>query len=145
MHLRSGRIERRARYIIATCWVGVRAIEERKRAGMPGYKEYLDVESAVKILGNLVPEGQGDESAWQQVSEMAQKLDDNAANLVAATEGRSQEGAAKELKEITEQVAAAAAECAAGADEGKIATTQGAINALPSYLSNFDEERLKRK
>jgi hypothetical protein len=113
---------------------------------MPGYKEYLDVESAVKILGNIVPEDAGDESAWQQVSDMAQKLDESVAALVEATKGRSQEATATELKGITEQLARAAARAVSGeADEGGLATTKGAINALPDILSKFDEERLQRK
>ena len=114
---------------------------------MPGHKEYLDVESAVKILGNLLPDDAGDttEATWNQLKEMAEKLDENVGSLIAAATG-SQKQKANDLKPITEQLVRAVERVAKGeADEGGIASTRGAINQLPNFLQGFDEAKLKAK
>lgn len=115
---------------------------------MPGYAEFLDVESAVKLVNNLLPSDPSDTSAetWRQIDEMAQKLDQNAGALVSATAGRSQNPKATELKQLTEQLARACTRVVDGsADEGGVASTRGAVAALPDFLAGFDQERLQRK
>ena len=113
---------------------------------MPGYAEYLDVESAIKVLGNILPSDESDADGWKQVDEMVQKLDDNVGRLVTATKGRSQEATANELKETIEQLVRAVGRVVDGSgDAGGTATVMGAVKALPNFLSKFDEERLQRK
>lgn len=113
---------------------------------MPGYAEYLDVESAAKLAKNVLPE-QNDttKDSWKPVKEIADKLAENVDKLVAAATG-TQKQKAKDLKEITDQLARAAGRAADGeADEGGLATTRGAIGALGDFLGGFDEAKLKAK
>jgi hypothetical protein len=122
-------------------------VNPERGPSVPGYAEYLDVESAVKLLNNLLPADTSDtsEATWQQLSDMAQKLDQNADALVSATAGRSQQPKAQEFKEISAQLARACSRVLDGsADEGGVATTRGAIQSLPGFLEGFDQERLQR-
>jgi hypothetical protein len=114
---------------------------------MPGYAEYLEVESAAKVLANLLPADVDDKSSatWQQLYDMAEKLDQNVDALVTATAGRSQEPKARDLKEITAQLVRAISRIIDGtAEDASIATTRGAIRSLPDVFAGFDQERLQR-
>jgi hypothetical protein len=121
-------------------------LEKGSEKLVPGYAEYLDIESAVKILNNMLPDANDrSEETWQPLSEIAQKLDQHADSLVAATAGRSQQPRANELKEITAQLVRAISRIIdESADEGGVATTRGAIRNLPGFLEGFDQERLQR-
>jgi uncharacterized coiled-coil DUF342 family protein len=130
---------------------------------MPGLKEYVDVESGVKLLANLIPEDAENiaEDVWKGLSDSAAKLHENVTALIGAATG-SQKKLAEDLKGIAEELEAGAAKMHdhAGEMAGKseeeakealekiapeIATIRGAIKALPDYIKQFDEKKLKQK
>jgi division protein CdvB (Snf7/Vps24/ESCRT-III family) len=130
---------------------------------MPGFKEYVDVESGVKLLVNLLPEDVDHlgEDAWKSLSDAAAQVHQNVTALLAAATG-SQKKLADDLKGIAEDLETATAKIldeagkAAGATEEEakeqlekiapeIATIRGAIKALPDHIQQFDEKKLKSK
>lgn len=130
---------------------------------MPGFKEFVDVESGVKLLANLLPEDVDSlaKDTWQGISDAAAKLHENLTALATAAVGSQKKlasdlkGVAEELASQTEKILGKAGEAADKAeDEAKellesiapeIATIRGAIKALPDHIQRFDERKLKAK
>ncbi len=132
---------------------------------MPGFAQFLDVESSVKLLNNLRPD-QFDVADWEtldQLRPVAHKLAESVLALVDAATG-SQKQLARDLVGVAEQLADALDSCSeeakriAGMDPDQddieqakyalapnVATISGAISALPGVLESFDEKKLKAK
>ena len=122
---------------------------------MPGFSEYVDVESMVKLMRNTSPPVAGEWNAdtWNQWKELASNLNAKADALVRATAGRSQEPTAKEFAGIAAEVDRLTTKLAdeiaqsdgnGPADPGSAATLITAVNSMPGMLEKFDQERLQR-
>jgi hypothetical protein len=134
---------------------------------VPGYAQYVDVETDAKMLSNMVPSDAEDVSkeSWGPISGVVANLKGHVDSLVGATTG-SQKKIATELQGIVDQLVHAVmsigilseqipqdddeeskkkAHDLLEANGPTIATTRAALRGLINKVHEMDEKKLKAK
>jgi len=131
---------------------------------MPGYNEFLEAETAAKMMSNMLPSDGTDTSgaSWEPIGLTANNLSGHLAALAKVTTG-SQKELAEELKATADQLVQAVLKISlldqarlAAADEDaanalieqaspELATTRAAVTGFIGQFDRFDQAKLKRK